>query len=381
MLNELEQVKKILADRKYLMIALRPNADGDAIGSALALKIALEKQHKQVDIVCGGFVLPKNLKFLPEAEQIKDAITHLQKFIIKVDVSKTKIESLSYDIKDNWLSIYLTPKNGAITKNDLRTAQTTFKYDLIFTIGTQDFDSLGDIFHSNTDLFYRIPVVNIDHHAGNESYGQINFMEIGASSNAEIVYKIIQTLGEDFTDARIATALLTGMIVKTKSFKASNVTPFTLNLASQLINLGGERDKIIQNLYRTKTIATLKLWGAALTHLEQHQPLGLISTVITRDDFARSGASEDDLSGIIEELLVNSPEAKMILVIYQADNNKNSSDVRAILHTEKDFDAKTLLASFSPEGNKKQARIVTNNKTLKELEQEIIFELNKKIPA
>jgi len=380
MLNESEQIKKILADRKYLLIALRPNADGDAIGSALALKIALEKQHKQVDIVCGGFVLPKNLKFLPQANQIKDALTHLQKFIIKVDVSKAKIESLSYDIKDNWLSIYLTPQSGVITKNELRTAQTTFKYDLTFTIGTPDLDSLGEIFHNNTDLFYRVPVVNIDHHAGNESYGQINLVEINASSNAEITYKIIQTLGEELIDAQVATALLAGMIVKTKSFKAPNVTPYALNLASQLINLGGERDQIIQNLYRTKTIATLKLWGAALTHLEQHRPLGLISTMITRDDFARSGASEEDLSGIIEELLINSPEAKMILVMYEDGDDKDSKDVCAILHTEKDFDAKTLLASFSPEGNKKQARIVTKNKTLKELEQEIIFELSKKIP-
>ncbi|OGH83651.1 MAG: hypothetical protein A2261_02400, partial [Candidatus Magasanikbacteria bacterium RIFOXYA2_FULL_44_8] len=315
MLNDIEQIQKVLSDKKFVLIALPPNADGDSLGSALALKIALEKQRKQVDIVCGDFVVPKNLKFLPQIESVKKTLTNLQKFIIKVDVSKNKIESLSYDIKDDWLSIYLTPKNGVVTKNDLRTAQTTFKYDVIITIGVGELDNLGEIFYNNTDLFYRVPVVNVDHRATNEHFGQINLVELTATSLSEIIHQIIQNIGPELLDGQIATALLTGMIIKTKSFKTTNVSPATLNLASQLINSGGDREKIIQQLYRTKSISTLKLWGAALTHLQYDARLGLVWTSITRDDFVRSGAGESDLDGIIDELLANSPEAKMILVL------------------------------------------------------------------
>jgi len=370
MLSETEQLKKLFAEKKYILIVFRPDADGDAMGAGLALKNFLDKQKKHVEIASSGFVVPKNLHFLAKPSDIKPELTNLQKFIIKVDVAKAPIETLSYDVKDNWLSIYLTPKHGVITKNELRTAQTTFKYDLIVVLDTPDLESLGNIYFNNTDLFYRLPVVNIDHHANNEHFGQINIVDITATSTAEIIFKNLEEIGAGYLDGDIATALLTGMIVKTKSFKTANVNPLTLNLASQLINLGAQRDKIIQNLYRTKTIATLKLWGQALTHIQSDKHLGLVWTALTREDFARSGASEEDLKGIIEELLMNSPEAKMVLVLYEKEK-----EVMAILTAEKGSDAKSVLAQFSPSGDKKQASCVIAGKTLKEVEEEIIKEI------
>ncbi len=381
MLNNIEQIQQLLSDKKIILIALPTNADGDSLASALALKLALEKQHKQVDIVCEGFVVPKNLKFLPQIETIKDALSNLQKFIIKVDVSKNKIETLSYDIKDNWLSIYLTPKQGVITKNELRTATTSFKYDLIFALGAAELNSLGDVFYNNTDLFYRIPIINIDHRASNEHFGHINCVEITTTAIGEIIYHIIQAINPSALDEKIATALLTGMIVKTNSFKAPNVTPTTLNLASQLINVGGDREQIIQHLYRTKTLATLKLWGSALTHLQHDSHIGLVWTTLTREDFTRTGANKNDLDGIIEELLTNSPEAKMILVLYENGADKTDGDVYAVLNADKHHDAKALLAEFNPEGTKKQATIMTKNKTIKEWEEIIVNSIKTKITS
>ena len=376
MLTEIEQLKKLFAEKKYILIVFRPDADGDAVGSAVALKNFLDKQKKSVDIACAGFVSPKNLHFLTKPVEIKPQLTNLQKFIIKVDVSKAPIESLSYDVKDNWLSIYLTPKHGAITKNELRTAQTTFKYDLIITLDTVDLDALGEIFYNNTDLFYRLPVINIDHHAGNEHYGQLNLVDITAVSTAEIVFNALDEVATDKLDADIATALLTGMIVKSKSFKTADVTPHTLDLASKLINLGAKRDEIIHNIYRTKTISTLKLWGQALTHLQSDKRLGLVWATLTREDFARSGAGEDELRGIIEDLLMNSPEAKLVLLIYE---NINGQGIAARLVTEKDYDAKQLLGAFSPQGNKKEATIVLPKNNLQESQELILTELKNKL--
>ena len=169
-LSDFEQLTKIVTDSKYILLVFNSPHNGDAIASALALKRYFVKEQKQADIACSGFIMPKNLKFLPESDTVQSELAHLQKFIIKVDVSKAPIDTLSYDVKDNWLSIYLTPKHGAITRNELRTAQTTFRYDLIITLGVPDLESLGDIFLNNTDLFYKTPIVNIDHQADNERY-------------------------------------------------------------------------------------------------------------------------------------------------------------------------------------------------------------------
>src|SRR3989338_5216265 len=156
-LTDFEQLQKVLKTSKYILVLFNSQDNGDGLASAVALKTFLEGLHKQVEIVSNNFISPKQFKFLPGADTVKPELAHLQKFIIKVDVSKTSIETISYDIKDSWLSIYLTPKQGIIGKQELRTAQSTFKYDLIVTLNTPDLESLGTTFFNNTDLFYKTP--------------------------------------------------------------------------------------------------------------------------------------------------------------------------------------------------------------------------------
>lgn len=376
-LNDIQQLHKILEDSKQILLVFGLEKNEDDIASTLALKLFLEKQNKQVDIVAENFTVPKNLKFLPKIADIRGELAHLQKLTIKVDISRAKIETLSYDIKDNWLSIHLSPKQGTITKNDLRTAQSNFKYDLIIAIGARDLESLGNIFFSNTDLFYKTPVVNIDRHASNEHYGQINLVDITATSVAEIVYKIMFQLGEAFIDENIATCVLTGIISQTHGFKVAQVTPGTLNLASRLMNMGAGREEIIRNLYRTQSISSLKLWGRALSNLQTSLDLGLVWTSITRDDFTRSGADEEDLKNIISELISNTPEARIILLFNEITGQNNN--IRVTITADKPHNALELLLPYRGLGNKKTATVILEGKTLAMAEEEILKLVKEKV--
>lgn len=380
-LSEIDQIKKVLEDSKYILLVFPTQSNGDALAAAAALKLFFERSHKQADVVVDNFTLPKNLKFLPGSGAVKKELSNLQKFIIKVDISKAPIETLSYDVKDNWLSIYLTPKQGVISKNELRTAQTTFKYDLIITLNTPDLESLGTIFYNNTDLFYRVPILNIDYQASNERYGQINLIDLASTSVSEVAYKILKQIPTTPIDGELSTALLTGMIVATKSFKNPNITPHTLHLASQLITSGAEREKIVHQLYRTRSIATLKLWGQALTHLEHQARLGLISTTVTREDFSRTGAGVEDINGIIEELIGNSPEAKIILLLHEFPENMDKNKIGGIIATDKNFDALHLVKPLDPHGTKRQATFILENKTLKEAEEMMMKMIEEMISA
>jgi len=369
-LTEIQQLHHLIETSKYVLIVFNPTQNTDAICGALALKKFLEKQHKQADIVSENFTAPHNLRFMKGFENIRGEISHLQKFIIKVDVSNIKMDTLSYDIKDNWLSIYLTPKQGIITKNELRTAQSNFKYDLIITINAQDLESLGNVFFNNTDLFYRVPVINFDNHPGNEHFGQINFVELTATSTSEILFKVMSQLGEAYIDEDIATAILTGMISQTQSFKAPNVTPYTLNVASQLMNLGADREKIVKHLYRTKSLSSLKIWGQALTHMESDPNFGLVWTTITREDFARSGANEDELKGLIDELISNAPEAKVIVMF--CEDAQSNDTIHGYISADKQHDAILLSQPYGPEGNKKNSSFTIKGKALIDAEAEVI---------
>lgn len=374
-LNETEQLRQLIEKSGHILVVINSNQQTDAICAAMAWKKILEKHHKQVDIIADNFAVPKNLRFLNGLQDILPTISNIQKFILKVDVSNVKIDTLSYDIKDNWLSIYLTPKQGIITKNELRTAHSGLKYDLIICVNAQDLESLGNIFLHNTDLFYKVPIINFDNHPGNEHFGQINFVELNSTSISETVYKTIATLYEHEVDADIATFLLTGMISQTQSFKTSNVSPDTLNTASKLMNLGADREKIVKNLYRTKSISSMRIWGIALTHMENDPTLGLVWSTITREDFARAGATEEELKDLTDELMHNSPEARIVLLLHE--NTKGEQKIHGLLCTDKQHDAKLLLSGLQPEGNKRNATFVIEHKNIKEVETEVLEKIKK----
>jgi nanoRNase/pAp phosphatase (c-di-AMP/oligoRNAs hydrolase) len=372
MFNELNQLNKLIENSQRPLIVFDVNLKHDAIASALALKSYLQKKGKKAEIVSSGYTALPELGYLKSIDTIKPELSNLHKFTIKVDIANVKIDTLSYDISDDWLSIHITPRHGIIGKNNLRTLQTGFKYDLIFILGATELNSLGNTFFNNTDLFYRTPLINIDINPANEHFATLNIVDLTACSISEVIYKIMNDLGLD-TDAENATALLTGMIARTRSFKTPSVTPATLNLAGKLMGLGADREIIIKNLYRTKTISTLKLWGRALYNLQTDQSIGLVSTIITRDDFSRSGATAQELPDLVSELIANSPDAKFILIIYE--DEKNNGITHFSLTVDKKFDAKQLTKLFKPEGDKKTVKFAISNKSIKEAESAVIDEI------
>lgn len=382
-LTDIEQLKKIIENKKHILIVFRAGGQGDAIGSALAWQLYLAEHGKQADVVSADFNLPDSFKFLKGAEVIKNSIGNLQKFIILVDCKKTGIKELSYDVKDEKLRIYLTAKEGSVAKEDITTMQSEFKYDLIFALGVPDPASLGQIYLNNTDFFARVPLVNIDHRADNEHFGGINLVDITASTTAEVSYGILQKLAAEHITPEVANALLAGMIAGTNSFKKPGVRPAALAIASELVNLGADRGQIIKNLYQTKSIAAFRLWGSVLSHLQHDYSLGLVWSTVTRDDFARSGARENDLEPIVDELIANSAAAQFILLLYErpvADQSGEQAILGLFQIKKSGYDALQILAPFKPAGEKNHVTFrIPPEKSLKSAEEEIIALLKTKI--
>ncbi|OGH82407.1 MAG: hypothetical protein A2469_02985 [Candidatus Magasanikbacteria bacterium RIFOXYC2_FULL_40_16] len=372
-----QQIKQLILDKKHILITFGRDASYDAISSALALFLFLEKMNKPADIVCDRFSLPSQCKFLKKSEAIKNNFDFLQKFIISLDVEKTGVQELSYDMKNEKLRIFITPKQGYLTRENIRTAQSEFRYDLIFVVGSSDLVSLGSIYDNNTDLFYKTPVINLDNKSDNEYFGQINYIDLTCSSLTEALFGLMKKIGEEYIDEPIATAILTGIIAETKSFKGENVKPRTLEIASKLIDMGADREKIITNLYRNRTIPMLKLWGAALTHIQNKKELGLVWCLITRDDFIRANAKEEDLKDVVDELINTSPDAKITLLLHEHIENANENLIHIMINSKKELDLKNLLAKYKPAGQKNKISFFIKDKSLKEAEEEILLELQK----
>lgn len=362
--------------------------NGDAIASSLAFYLLLRKMDKSVDIVSTKDELSDVLSitssffsFLPSFQDIKNEVSYLGNFVIKLDTSKTKVNKIRYKSEDNSVKFLITPKEGVFNKENVSIESGLGEYDLVIAMDTPDLESLGDLFEKNTNFFYKTPIINIDHHSSNEEYGQINLINLNSVSTSEIVFSLITSENESLIDHDIATCLLTGIVIKTKNFKTANITPETLFSASKLIVKEARREEIVHKLFRSRSLRVLKLWGRILARLSGLKNNKIVWSTLNEVDFTKTGTDVTDLSDIIEELIINIPEAEVIIIFYENPNKKDEQgrpQADLLVHTPKNFNVRDVIRDYQPRGTDKFMKI-EGKKALKEIKQDIISLLDKKI--
>lgn len=349
-LTQEQQFKELIQrSTKHILVVTREHASVDAVSSAIAFGLLLKKWNKSCDVVIPGKDTRSLPSFLSQTVPTLENVGATRTFHIRVNTQHIPLQELLYDVRDGLLDITLVPKSHTWTPADVTTQYGEERYDLIIAIDCPDLASLGALGRDHADLFYRTTVCNIDCHPTNEYWGQINLVDLNAVSTTEVLYHWLKEQAHEL-DEPIATALLAGMIAETKSFRTTNVTPKTLITSSELIDAGARRDEIVQHLWRIRDVATLKLWGRALSRLEQNREIGLVWTSLSTHDFLESGVQADHLEGIVDELLAYAPEAKIVALIYQTNEGLCVS-----IHAAAPFSAAELARPFGGTGNRERA--------------------------
>lgn len=369
-----QQIIELVNKSNHILITTSITDTGDGLSSALALKLFLDKQNKPADIV----VTESNknrLNFLPGADKIKSSIGSLKKLILTLDISKNKINEFNYDISDDKLKIFVTPENGSFNKDNISIDSSDFKYDLIFTLGAHDLESLGQLFAEYTEFFYKTTIINIDNSAANEHFGQINLVDLNKSSTAEIVFDLLGALKPQNFTHELATNLLTGIIIQTNSFRAAHVSPGCLTAASGLIKIGADRDFIVKHINKNKSLSTLNLWGRVLARLKQDSHYKLAWSLVSQTDFQKSGAAPNNLEGVVSELINNSPQIETTLILYES----KAGNIKGILYTSPNYNALNLARPFNPTGHSLRAEFSLASNRLIGAEEEVINQLRERI--
>jgi len=369
-----QQFKELITKAEHVLITFRKNYTGDALASALALARFLSGLNKKCTIVADDFKMAPEFSFLPNIYSVANSLEHLRHFLIEVNLAGKKVSEFSYDVNNDKMMIYLLPEKGEFKPEDAVARHTGYRFDLIITLDAPDLESLGKVYSQEPDFFFQTTIVNIDHNLNNENYGQLNLVDPNKSSVAEIIYDLINNWQRSLVDAELATIILAGMIHKTQSFRLPNLAPKTLAITSDLIDLGADREKIVANFYCTKKIATLKLWGRVLARLQLDQSLKLAWASVPYTDFVKTGASPEDLNGLAEEMILNTPQTEIFVLLYETA----VGNIFGSLHT-KHHDAKWLLNNFGGEGTKEKAVFELPDKILTEAEMKVVNEIRKKI--
>jgi phosphoesterase RecJ-like protein len=368
-LSPKQQVVEILKSKQKILLLTHKNPDGDALGSILAMMLSLKKMGKEVMAVCND-VAPLAYGFLPSVDEIAQNFGGTRDFVVSLDISKIRADKIMYKVNGERLDIIITPLGGQFTHKDLTTCEGCFHFEAIVVLDSPDLDRIGSPYEKNPELFFDVPVVNIDHHPGNDNFGKINLVDITATSTAEILVSVLEALTGDpkFITEDIATALLTGIITDTNSFQNTNTTPKSLTVAAQLVAFGGRQQEIIKSIYKTKPLSTLKLWGRALSSLHEENQSNFVWTELYKKDFDQVGATPAESSGVIDELLKTAAGVDFALLLTE----KNGSIHGSLRSTNKNKDVSEIARLFNGGGHTMAAAFQIDNKTLLEGKKQII---------
>jgi phosphoesterase RecJ-like protein len=143
-------------------------------------------------------------------------------------------------------------------------------------------------------------VINIDHHHDNTRFGDLNLVDVDASSTAEIVYELARQMNVELTP-EMASALYVGLVTDTGRFSYENTNADTHRIAAALIDAGVDVNDTYRRLYEHVPLEKLRLVSRALDAIER--PCGgLAITYITEADYEATGSGEEMTEGIIDFL-------------------------------------------------------------------------------
>ena len=309
--SEVTAVADAIRSHDRFLLVTHENPDGDALGSILALKLALDQLGKDsVMYLYGDAPLPVEYAFMP-------------------------LDELRRRLPDDWRERVLIAVDCA---NDTR-------------IGPEPEPLEGAPL-----------VLDIDHHHDNTRFGQINLIVPNASSTGEVLRDVFAELGVELTP-EIAEALYIALVTDTGRFQYSNTTAKALRLAAELVEAGADVHAIFRRVYETVQFAKLKLLARALERAQIYDGGRLVVSYLLRNDFTDIGAAEAYSEGIIDYLRAVEGADMAALIREPRDGPANRVSLRAS-NDELDVSA---IARKSGGGGHRQAAGFSSDDSIEEI--------------
>jgi nanoRNase/pAp phosphatase (c-di-AMP/oligoRNAs hydrolase) len=346
-LTPLQKSRELIGQCTSPLIFLPPFPKTDIIAAAFALFYTFQERGVRVQIICDSAKeLTESLTFIHATPEIHDVLSGARDFVLSFNTKYNPISEVRTEKGDDELRIYITPEKASIDPRDFSFQPSSFSHDLVITLGAADKERLGNAYSSNPDVFYEVPIVNVDYQSSNELFGQVNVVDLTASTVSEIVAEII-AVGEEDTKPFIYEYLLAGITSGTDSFQKTNTSPKAFRMASTLMDLGADQQNIVRALYKTQPLHLLKLWGKVMANIKWNEKLSLIWGTVSIQDFVQARASQHDLPLVLEKIKANYQTAKMYMLLHQ----ENSEKVHVLLAGGQES-ITTVLGNLFPEAKR-----------------------------
>jgi bifunctional oligoribonuclease and PAP phosphatase NrnA len=293
-MSELDRVVAHLRAGQRFFVSSHQRPDGDAVGSAMAMALALRQMDKQGTVVMDA-PLPHFLQPFPHVDEIR----------VMREVSESA--------------------DGAIVME------------------------CGALDRTGVSGLERSPVLNVDHHVGNTRYGSINWIDESAAACTELVFTLLEALAVPMTPA-IATHIYLGLLTDTGSFHFSHITPRSFEIARRCVEAGADPQWIARTHYDSSTLARVKLFGAVLNDMRLDDSGRVALLTITEAMVQAANGSYDDTDGII-----NFPLSVKGIQAVGFFKEVGSDDWRVSMRSKGDIDVGAIARAHGGGGHKNAA--------------------------
>ena len=242
------RIKETIEKGGKFLVTTHADPDGDAVGSAFAVCLALTGMGKKAAVYLKD-PIPYRYAFLPRPRSV----------------------------------LHRLPENG---------------YDVVFIVDCGKLERVGD---GSAALEGKGFIVNIDHHEANEAFGQINIVDERASSTAEILYLILKSLGVKLT-YEIAVNIYTAVLTDTGSFRYESTTKRAFSICEEMTDLGVRPAWVAGAVYESHPKERYHLLCLVLATLETHREDRVATAYVTSEMFERTGTNREHAEGFVELL-------------------------------------------------------------------------------
>jgi len=312
MIKLIEEIAPIILDgiknSSRVLLHCHPSPDPDSVGSALAMKFALEGLGKEVTVIKGDSDIPEAFMHFPGAKDI---------------VNKNFWE---IDIKEFDLFIILDSSLEGVSRMKEVTIPESLK------------------------------VINIDHHRTNSGSGSINLIDITFSSTAHLLFELFKQWNLTITPS-IATNLFVGMYTDSGGFRYRSSDYRTLEAASELAKIAPDYTEtifVMENSYDKNAIYGQAL---ALSSIETYYNDSIVISAVSRDQLSAKNISSDAISqGHISSILKSVIGWNIAVSMTELENGKVKVSFRT--RDSEKWDVSKIASSLGGGGHKGAAGVL-----------------------
>jgi phosphoesterase RecJ-like protein len=294
---EAAAILEMIGESQNVLMVSHKDADGDTLGSALAMCDVVAAMGKTVTMRCPPPV-PQLYAFLPGFELINQEEGSPPDLVLVMDSSN--LDRLS--------------------------------------------DTLGEL-PSSTRL------VNIDHHVSNTMFGEVNLVVPGASSTAEVTFDLLKEWGVEISPAA-ATNLYCGVFTDTGGYRHENTTYRALSMGAELVALGADPAGIAMRVYKNRKISTIKLQALVMATVGFDCDDRLVYGHVTQAMLDRAGAQLDEADGMIDQL--NSVDGLELALFFK---EMAPGVTKASIRSRGQANANALASQFGGGGHERAAGV------------------------